>query len=232
MTEQSIVTTDWLEQHLQDPNVRVLDIRGTVVTKEIAPNVDKADYRGLPEAFLEGHIPGASFVDWTKDVIDPDDPVPVQIAPADRFAKAMGERGVGKDTLVVAVDSAGGQFATRLWWALRYFGHENVAVLDGGWNRWKSEGRPVEQGPTHPPTKVFQPKVNPSLRATWQDVMKLDRSAVQLIDARDSGQYSGNRRRGPRRQDSRGQERPQRALRPRSRRVPFARRSGQGLQRT
>ena len=63
----------------------------------------------------------------------------------------MSIRGIGDGTTVIAVDHGGGQFATRLWWALRYYGHDDVAVLDGGWNRWVDEGREIASGEVNPP---------------------------------------------------------------------------------
>ena len=141
MPHDPLVTTDWLQQHLRDPGLRVVDIRGSVTTRPLEPGVEEATYRGAPDEYLAGHIPGAVYVDWTRDIVDPDDPVPAQVAPPDRFAEAMSDRGVGDATHVVAVDHMGGQFATRLWWALTYYGHDAVSVLDGGWNRWVEEGR-------------------------------------------------------------------------------------------
>ena len=174
-------------------------MRGYVVTRPLEPGVEQADYRGAREEYLAGHIPGAVYIDWTRDIIDPDDSVPVQIAPPDRFAQAMAERGVGDETHVIAVDHSGGQFATRLWWALSYYGHDAVSVLEGGWNRWVDEGRPVAQGPVTPPRAEFTPRVRPELRVTASELAgRLGEPELQLIDARDPGQYSGARRRGPR----------------------------------
>ncbi|GAC1468411.1 MAG: sulfurtransferase [Isosphaeraceae bacterium] len=196
---EPLVTTDWLEAHLREPDLRVLDIRGYVTTREIEPGVEEAIYRGAPEEYRAGHIPGASFVDWTQDIVEPDDPIPVQIAAPDRFSRAMSERGVGPRTRVVAVDHAGGQFATRLWWALRYYGHENVGVLDGGWTRWKEEGRLVETGEVIPPPAEFPAIPRPEQRATAEQVLAiLGDHQVQVLDARDQAQYTGAKRRGPR----------------------------------
>ena len=199
MPHDPIVSTEWLEEHLDDPNVRVVDIRGYVSTKPDGPGVEVATYRGAPDEYRAGHIPGAVFVDWTIDIVDPDDPVPAQVAGADRFARAMSERGIGDDTRVVAVDHMGGQFATRLWWALGYYGHDNVAVLDGGWNRWVDEDRPVSTEIPHHPPAIFTPRVRPERRATAEQVMeRRTEKGLVLIDARDGGQYRGERRRGPR----------------------------------
>ena len=201
MATDLLVSTEWLAEHLSDPSIRVVDMRGSVVTRQVAPGVEQADYRGARDEYLAAHIPGAVYVDWTTDIIDPDDPVPVQVAPPDRFAEAMAARGIGDETVVVAVDQSGGQFATRLWWALSYYGHDNVCVLDGGWNRWVKEGRPVEAGEVAVARAVFTPRTRPRLRVTAEHLAGLlDHPDLdwQLVDARDAGQYSGAKRRGPR----------------------------------
>jgi len=199
VADDPIVTTDWLADHLHDPDVRIVDIRGYVTTRPIGPGEEEATYRGAPEEYLAGHIPGAVYVDWTTDIVDPDDPVPAQVARPARFAAAMGARGIGDGSRVIAVDHLGGQFATRLWWALTYYGHDRAAVLDGGWNRWVEEDRPAEAGPVTVPPATFHARPRPGLRATVADVLALlGRPDRQLLDARDAGQFTGDRRRGPR----------------------------------
>jgi thiosulfate/3-mercaptopyruvate sulfurtransferase len=201
MPADLLVSTDWLAENLTDPLVRVVDIRGHVVTKLVAPGLEAAQYRGAREEYLASHIPGAVYVDWTTDITDPDDPVPAQVAPAARFAEAMAVRGIGDSTRVVAVDQTGGQFATRLWWALNYYGHANVCVLDGGWNAWVTQARPVEAGEVTAARAVFTPQSRPEWRVTaLQLAAVLDdpRFGGRIIDARDPEQYSGARRRGPR----------------------------------
>lgn len=195
-----LVSTDWLQEHRDDPNVRVVDIRGYVAIRPISPGVEEATYRGAPEEFAGGHIPGAVFVDWTKDIVDLDDPVPAQISGPEAFARAMGERGIGDASHVVVYDHMGGQFATRLWWALMYHGHDAVSVLDGGWNRWVEEDREVEEGPgVAPSPATFSPKVHPEMRAMAESLAgRLGEPALQLLDARDAGQYTGAKRRGAR----------------------------------
>jgi len=194
-----LVTPRWLQANLQNPNLRVVDMRGYVVTKLLEPGVEEASYRGARQEYLAGHIPGAVYVDWTRDIVDPNDPVPAQVAPAERFAEAMGGRGIGDATHVVAVDHQGGQFATRLWWALRYYGHDAVSVLDGGWHRWLEQGGPIEVGEVAVAPEVFHARPRPAWRATADEVLAgLGRPDLQLLDARDPGQYSGARRRGPR----------------------------------
>jgi thiosulfate/3-mercaptopyruvate sulfurtransferase len=201
MAADLVVSTDWLAAHLHDPDVRVVDMRGYVVTTQVAPGVEQADYRGARDEYLAAHIPGAVYIDWTTDIIDPADPVPVQIAPPGLFAEGMAARGIGDETLVVAVDHVGAQFATRLWWALCYYGHDQVRVLDGGWNAWVNEGRAIGAGEVAVARAVFTPRPWPELRVTASQLAGLlDHPGLdwQLIDARDAGQYSGARRRGPR----------------------------------
>jgi thiosulfate/3-mercaptopyruvate sulfurtransferase len=201
MPAELVVSTDWLAEQLGDEAVRVVDIRGYVQTQVIAPGVERAVYRGARDEYLAAHIPGASYIDWTADIIDPDDPVPVQIAGPARFAEAMAVRGIGDNTQVVAVDHSGGQFATRLWWALNYYGHDGVSVLDGGWKAWTSEERPVQSGEVSVARAHFTTRPISRRRVNAEELLdRLDRSDrnYQLVDARDAGQYSGARRRGAR----------------------------------
>ena len=199
MADDPLVTTQWLEDHLHDPDLRVVDMRGSVSTRAIAPGVEEATYRGAPMEYEAGHIPGAVYIDWTEDIVDPDDPVPAQIAGPARFSEAMSVRGIGPETRVVAVDHAGGQFATRLWWALRYYGHDNVVVLDGGWNRWVEEEREVETGVVKVEPREFVTHRRPELRATAEELLaRLTEPGLQLLDARDAGQFTAAKRRGPR----------------------------------
>jgi thiosulfate/3-mercaptopyruvate sulfurtransferase len=199
MVSDPLVTTEWLEAHLHDTDLRVVDMRGYVTTRPVEPGVEEATYRGAVEEYRSGHIPGAVYVDWTRDIVDPDDPVPAQVAGPERFAEAMSVRGIGDSTRVVAVDHVGGQFATRMWWALMYYSHENAFVLDGGMNRWITEGRPLEIGEAVAARQEFHARPQPSWHATAADVLaQLGLSDAQLLDARDVGQYTGARRRGPR----------------------------------
>ena len=192
-----LVQTEWLAEHLHNPDVRVVDIRGYVKKRDLPDGRQEAEYLPARDEYDEAHVPGAVYVDWTRDITDPDDPVPAQVAPPDRFAALMGLLGVGDDTHVVVYDHSGGQFATRLWWALTYYGHDRVSVLDGGWKKWTAEGRPTAtEVPTLAPA-TFTPRPHPERRADAEEVLAANQDgAVFILDARDVGQYTGSVARG------------------------------------
>ena len=201
MTEltDSLVTTEWLQQNLGAEGLSVIDIRGYVNTRDLGGGKQEADYLPATDEYLLAHIPGSVFVDWTVDITDPDDPVKTQIAPPDRFKKAMEERGIGDDSAVIVVDHSGGHLATRMWWALRYYGHDNVALLDGGYNKWQQENRPLTDTVPTPTTATFTPELRPETRATWQDVVaEIGSPQTLIVDARDEETYDGRVWRGPR----------------------------------
>lgn len=192
-----LVETSWLADHLHDPHLRIVDMRGYVKTVE-HDGIQDALYVGAREEYEQGHIPGALYVDWSSDIIDPDDTVEAQVAPPARFAVAMERLGIGDQHLVVAYDAhPTSQFATRLWWALNYYGHDQVVVLNGGLSKWKRENRHLDASiPVYPPA-TFTPVVQPQLRATAEDVLSfIGKQDVTLLDARDTGQYSGQIARG------------------------------------
>jgi thiosulfate/3-mercaptopyruvate sulfurtransferase len=185
-----VVSTAWLEEHLASAEgdaLRILDVRGLV-------RPPGSDPRYLPKRaeYDAGHITGASFVDWTRDIVDPDDPVPVQVAGPERFEALMASLGVGPGTLVVAYDDHDHAFAGRLAWALRYHGHDGVRLLDGGWERWVAEGRPTTKAAPARRPAVFTSRTRGALRRTADDVERaLGEPDVLLIDARPAEQYAG-----------------------------------------
>ena len=195
----TLVTTEWLAAHLDDPAVRVVDIRGYVTTTDLGEGKQHADYVAAHDEYVRGHIPGAVYVDWTEDITDPDNPVKVQIASPERFATAMEERGIGDETDVVIVDHTGGNFATRLWWALKYYGHDRAAVLDGGYRKWEAEGRPLSTNEPETRAASFTPRPRPELLEDVEGVQAaIGQSGQQILDARDAGQYTGAIARGSR----------------------------------
>ena len=124
-----LVSTDWLEKNLRDPKLRVI---------EVSVN---------PGVYEKGHIPGAQFVDLQADLSDQTTKLRFMAPPAEEFAAAMRRFGVSADSREVLYSTANVWWATRIWWLLRMFGFDNAAVLDGGFQAWKREGRPVEPGP-------------------------------------------------------------------------------------
>jgi thiosulfate/3-mercaptopyruvate sulfurtransferase len=185
--EGVLVSTDWLEEHLGADDLCIVDIRGKVLPPGSVPR-----YAPKREDYVAGHVPGAVFVDWTRDIVDRDDPVPAQVARPAQFASAMGELGIGDETLVVAYDDYNHMFAGRLAWALRYYGHDAVRVLDGGWTRWVAEGRPTTREiPARLPAP-FAARARPELRCTADEVAAdIGKDGVLLIDARAPEQYEG-----------------------------------------
>jgi thiosulfate/3-mercaptopyruvate sulfurtransferase len=187
-----LVTTDWLAEHVEDPDVRVVDIRGYVKKTDLGRGRQKAEYLAAREEYDGAHVPGAVYVDWTRDITNPYDLVLAQVAPPERFAEVMGSLGIGDHTHVVVYDHAGGQFATRLWWALTYYGHDRVSVLDGGWNKWTAEGRPATPEVPEPESALFTPKPCPGWRKEAEEVLAAsERGGAFVLDARDEGQYTG-----------------------------------------
>lgn len=193
-----LVETSWLAEHLQDPRLRIVDMRGYVRTVTQADGRQEASYEGAREEYEQGHIPGAVYIDWTSDIVDPEEAVEAQVARPERFAETMSRLGIGDNHLVVAYDShPASQFATRLWWALNYYGHSQVVVLNGGFPKWTKEQRPLDKAVPTYPSATFTPKVQPQLRATADEVLTfIQQPGIKLIDARDAGQYSGSTVRG------------------------------------
>ena len=151
----TLVSTEWLAGHLGTRGLAIVDIRGYVKATDVSPGVQHADYVGAIDEFEAGHIRGSVFVDWTVDIVDLMNPVKAQIASPEDFARAMSARGIGDETDVVIVDHTGGHFATRLWWALQYYGHDRAAVLDGGFSKWSAEQRPLTTQVPHPAPAIL-----------------------------------------------------------------------------
>ena len=118
---------------------------------------------------------------------------------ADQFAQTMGEMGIGDDTLVVAYDGFSGLYATRFWWALHYYGHTNVSVLNGGWEAWLTEGRSVTNAASRPAKASFTPQANEDLIARWEQVQAAIDSDSVLLDVRSDAEWSGENARGTKR---------------------------------
>jgi thiosulfate/3-mercaptopyruvate sulfurtransferase len=136
-----LVETDWLAQHLDD--VVVLDC-----TTHLIPD-PKTTYLVKParEDYEKGHIPGAHFCDVSKDVSDTTQKLNFMRQQPNDFAASMRRFGINNNSRVVTYSTGNPWWATRVWWLLREFGHDNAAVLNGGWQKWTAENRSVETGP-------------------------------------------------------------------------------------
>jgi thiosulfate/3-mercaptopyruvate sulfurtransferase len=130
------------------------------------------------------------FVDVMGDLSDPDDPVAV--VPPDRFEVLMGRLGIAGDFTVVVYDDRGGTWAARLWWALRYYGHNTVKLLDGGFTRWAAEGRPVDHVVPEPSPTVFRARARRDLRVDADQVMEaIDCEDICIVDALPEAFFTG-----------------------------------------
>lgn len=181
---QHLVDTQWLATHLDTPDVLVLDGSWHL------PNENRdarAEYAAL-------HIPGAQFFD-IDELSDERSGLPHMLPPPAKFASRMKQLGLGDGVGVVVYDtSAGGLFsAARVWWTLRVMGHEDVAVLDGGFRKWCAEGRPVSDEPPAPRSaRHFTPRPNAALIRDLGDMKALLKTrAEQIADARGPGRFEG-----------------------------------------
>ena len=172
---EMLVDGDWLQAHLEDANLRVVDC-------------------DPPDAYRRVHIPGA--VNPNDNFLkNPDDRR--FIMTPEQFAAEMARLGIGDDTLVVSYD-AGGTTAGRFWWCLNYYGHTNAKALNGGWNQWLKEGRPVTMAqPKVSASAPFTPRANETLYATAEQIMAdLDDPNVIVLDVRSDGEWDGSVTRG------------------------------------
>lgn len=185
-----LVDTDWLAAHLNDPDVRILDC-----TTHLPPLPDFSLYTVVPgrEDFDKAHIPGAQFVDIDHDVSTPDPRLHFMLPSADRFAAAMSRLGIGNRTKVVTYATANHWWATRMWWMLRVFGHDQAAVLDGGFQKWQREGRPTGSGPARPVAAAsFTARYRPELVAYKDDLLHaIGAKEVCTVNALRPEQHAG-----------------------------------------
>jgi thiosulfate/3-mercaptopyruvate sulfurtransferase len=187
---QYLVSTQWLAAHLGDPQLVVLD-----ATTHLPPLPDLSLYDVVSGRadFEKGHIPGAAFVDIEHEVSTPHPRLHFMLPSAEVFAAAMGRLGVSDDTHVVTYATANHWWATRLWWMLRVFGHDRASVLDGGFQKWKSEGRAVETGVARARApRQFTSRVRSEMVATREDVLAaIGRAGTCTVNALRPEQHAG-----------------------------------------
>jgi len=165
-----LVDTAWLAQHLTDANVRIVDLR--------------------PRGYGEGHIPEAVWLDnnWIRNPKAPPDFLPTP----QEFEALMSKLGISNTTRVIAYDERGGIYAARLWWILNYYGHSNVALLDGGWVKWSADQRPANATVPTPAATKFAVKTGTVKVATADQVKAaINNPSVKLLDARTQGEIDG-----------------------------------------
>jgi len=175
-----LVTTDWLAAHLGEPDLKVVDATFYL------PHL-KRDARA---EFEQAHIPGAVFFDIDA-IADHSIPLPHMLPGPAAFADAVGALGIGSGDRVVAYGGRGLIASARVWWTFRVFGHDRVAVLDGGSAKWKKEGRPVESGIPSRAPRPFAATLHKELVADLDRMLAtLERRDAQIIDARSRGRFA------------------------------------------
>ena len=183
MSLQTLISASILAEHLDDPQWVIFDCRFSL-----------ADTAAGERAYAEGHIPGARYAHLDRDLSSPitassgRHPLP---DPAVLAAK-LGNWGVARDTQVVVYDDTGGSIAARLWWLLRWLGHAEVAVLDGGINAWMDTGHPLSRDVPTPEPRTFDARVHDAQWLTTEQVEEgLRNQHLLLIDARAEERFRG-----------------------------------------
>ena len=177
-----LVDGAWLETRLGDPGIRIID----------ASSYLPAQKRDARAEYATSHIPGAVFLDLSTDLADTRAALRNTVAAPEVLARVFASRGIGSGHHVVVYDRLGGYSAGRVWWSLRYAGHERVSLLDGGFARWVAEGRPVTAVvPSFEPSE-FAAKPRPGLLCGKADVLRAIRAGgAQIVDARSTARFRG-----------------------------------------
>lgn len=183
MSISPLVSTEWLAAHLNDTHIRIADVRWYL----LKPKQGREEY-------LRGHIPGAVFFDLDRDLSSPPGTGPGRhpLPSPDAFADVASRAGIGADIHVIAYDDAGGSTAARLWWLLRYFGHDAVSLLDGGIRLWIAEGRPLQTEIPNVPRANFVARTHPQWVVDQKTVDALrNNPKALLLDTRAPERYEG-----------------------------------------
>lgn len=179
----ALVSTEWLADHLDAPDVRVIDATSFLPTQG----------RNAREEYEAGHIPGAVFFD-IDDIKDAQNPVPHMIPPPEVFSSKVRKLGLGDGSKIVCYDTNGGYMAAaRAWWMFRVFGHTDVVVLNGGLPKWKAENRPIEDLPPATKERHFTARMDHTLVRTVNQMLKnVETAKEQVIDARSPDRFKGD----------------------------------------
>ena len=178
---KNIVSTDWLAENINKSNVYVLDAS----LPQIGTNIDTR------EAYLRAHIPGAQFFDIDA-IADSNSELPHMLPEATVFASSISHLGIANDCKVVVYDQHGIYSSPRAWGMFRVFGHENVAVLDGGFPKWKEEGRPVTTDISTCKPSTFSTSFRQNLVRSAEKISRnIPNGSEQILDARSIGRFNG-----------------------------------------
>ncbi len=176
-----LVSTAWLAEHLQAPDVRIIDASWYFPQEE----------RDARAEYAMAHIPGAVFFD-IDDIADETSGLPHMLPSGVKFASRVRKLGLGDGSRMVVYDQLGLRSAARVWWTFRAMGHLDVVVLDGGLPKWIAEGRPIEDIPSPPRERHFTPRYSADLVRDLNQVRKaLETGREQLVDARPAGRFTG-----------------------------------------
>ena len=193
-TSDFLVSTAWLAEHLNDPGVVVLDATTHLLPRPVepTPEVPYDVVSGLAD-FSKGHVPGAQYADIDGELSDRSHSLHFMLCPPEQFADGMARLGVGDDTTVICYSTAFHWWATRLWWMLRVYGHTKTRVLDGGFQKWIAEGRPVETGGGRARNRrVFTARFDPDRVASKRDVLAaIGDTGICTINALRPEQHAG-----------------------------------------
>jgi thiosulfate/3-mercaptopyruvate sulfurtransferase len=188
MPNSPLVSTEWLAAHLDEPDLRILDC--SVVMRTAADG--SYSFVAGREEYAEGHVKGAVFVDVLGELAAKDSPLPMMMPAPELFAATMAGHGVGSGTTVVLYDRSNHAWAARVWWMLRACSFASAAVLDGGYQKWQAERRPVSDVPGRYPPGSFEPRFRPELIASKQRVLEsLRRSDVSVVNALSAEEHRG-----------------------------------------
>jgi thiosulfate/3-mercaptopyruvate sulfurtransferase len=190
-----LVETDWLAENLESGDLHVIDC--SVVMKL----TDDGGYAfiGGRDEWIAGHIPGSTFIDVLADLADTESPLPMMMPSSDAFAAVMSAAGVSDGTRVVVYDRSNHAWAARVWWMLRANGFDTAAVLNGGWQKWVAEQRPVATRPTRRAPGRFSPAPRAELFASKTDVLEaIGDGSCAIVNSLSPDEHAGRTGRFPR----------------------------------
>jgi thiosulfate/3-mercaptopyruvate sulfurtransferase len=166
-----LVETDWVQEHLEDPSVRIVEVDEN------------------PALYAEAHIPGAIGFDWRRDL---QDQVKRDFLGPEAFGELLGSRGIGDDHTIVLYGDRNNWFAAYTYWYLKYYGHDDVKLVNGPREKWISEGRPTTRDvPSHEPATFTAREGDPAIRAKRDEVLAALGDGKRLVDVRSPQEFSG-----------------------------------------